>query len=184
MHCPECGQQQVSDETRFCSKCGFLLTGIAQVISNDGLLPGAHGEGKMSPRKRGILQGLFIFLLSFLIVPIITMITIAVNAEPFAIVISAVLLTVGGFLRMAYALMFESPQPGIKTIEENVTSASRQLFAKSNTPSALPGEQSIPIAAYKPPSTGAWLDTNDLPAQLGSVTDSTTKLLSKDTSNQ
>jgi hypothetical protein len=179
MHCPKCGQQQISEETRFCSKCGFLLTGISQVIANEGLLPGHVIEDKMSARKRGVLQGLFIFLLSFLIVPIVTIITIFANAEPFAVVISTVLLVAGGFLRMAYALMFESAQPGAKTFEENAAATTRQLWGRPSS-AALPGDRSIPATAYKPPSTGSWLDTNDLPAQTRSVTDSTTKLLKHD----
>src|SRR5689334_7647741 len=30
MYCPNCGQQQVSDEMRFCSRCGLALTGLAE----------------------------------------------------------------------------------------------------------------------------------------------------------
>ena len=29
MFCPQCGQQQVSDVTRYCSRCGFPLDGVA-----------------------------------------------------------------------------------------------------------------------------------------------------------
>src|SRR5687768_10297469 len=109
MHCPVCGQQQISDETRFCSRCGFLLTGIAEVVASGGNIPGRVGAtspASSSPRKRGLKQGLFIFLLSFLVVPLLAIATLAVNAEePFAVVIAAILLTVGGMLRMAYALM-------------------------------------------------------------------------------
>ncbi len=54
------------------------------------------------------MQGVFVFLLSFLIVPLAAIITIAFNWEPFLPAISAILLTVGGLLRVVYALMFES----------------------------------------------------------------------------
>ena len=67
MYCPACGQQQLSVETRFCSRCGFLLTGVAEVMSRGGTVPGMSDAGKRSsPRKRGLKQGLFIFLLTFL----------------------------------------------------------------------------------------------------------------------
>src|SRR5215216_3242446 len=98
MHCPKCGQKQISDETRFCSRCGFLLTGVAEVVANGGMIiePRAGITGNAaSPRRRGVMQGLFIFLLSFLIVPILTIISIGLDIEPYAVVISALLFGVG-----------------------------------------------------------------------------------------
>jgi hypothetical protein len=175
MHCPKCGQQQVSNETRFCSRCGFLLTGVAEVVANDGIVPASKGSAFAagSPRRRGVMQGTFIFLLSFLVVPLIAMMTIAVNAEPFAVAIAAVLLTVGGLLRIAYALMFESGASANMALP-----ASPNQISGANTSKELPGGQSIPVSVYSPPA-GGWRDTNDLSAMPGSVTDSTTKLLSK-----
>ena len=43
---------------------------------------------------------------------------------------------------------------------------------------ALPPQQSIPASAYGPPQAGRWRDTNEL--EHGSVTESTTKLLTKE----
>jgi hypothetical protein len=117
------------------------------------------------------MQGLFIFLLSFLIVPITAMISIALNIEPFLVAIAAVLFGVGGLLRTAYAFMFESGAAR-STFNENILSDARNA-------AALPPSQSIPASAYTAP-TGGWRDTNDLERQPGSVTDSTTKLLQKD----
>ncbi len=174
MHCPTCGQQQISEETRFCSRCGFLLTGIAEIVASGGLIPekrsGITGDSG-SLRRRGIMQGLFIFLLSFLIVPIVTIISIALNIEPFAVVISALLFSVGGLLRIAYAFMFQSGTPQ--------SSSEGNLFAETRNPAALPPSQSTPVSAYTSPA-GQWRDTNDLQRHPASVTDSTTKLLQKD----
>jgi len=182
MHCPVCGQQQISNETRFCSRCGFLLTGIAEVVASGGLIPGraiANSVASSSPRKRGLKQGLFIFLLSFLVVPLLAIATIADNAdEPFAVVIAAILLTVGGLLRMAYALMFESNAPTLLT--GDISPQAPHLFGSQPNASALPPARSMPASSYAPPSTGSWRDTKDLEHQPGSVTDSTTKLLQKD----
>lgn len=183
MHCPICGQQQASDETRFCSRCGFLLTGVAEVVSNNGFIPmrAAKDLPATSPRKRGLKQGLFIFLLSFLVVPLLAIATIALNVdEPFAVAIAAVLLTVGGLLRMAYALMFESGVPTLKTGE--AIGQPPHLAGVQQIASALPPSRSTPASSYAAPSAGAWRDTNELQHQPGSVTDSTTKLLEKDRS--
>ncbi|HEX9961972.1 MAG TPA: zinc ribbon domain-containing protein [Pyrinomonadaceae bacterium] len=181
MHCPVCGQRQISEDTRFCSKCGFLLTGVAELIFNGGALPQALEPVKSkkdSPRRKGLKQGLFVFLLSFLVVPLIAILTIAVDArEPFMVAIAAILLTVGGLLRMAYALMFESNEPyGGATLEENALNAAQNFFGKNKSAAALPPQQSIPTSSYVPPTAGNWRDTNDLNAT-HSVTENTTKFL-------
>lgn len=179
MHCPKCGQQQISDQTRFCSRCGFLLTGIAQVVANDGIVPvqapASFATG--SPRKRGVMQGAFVFLLSFLLVPLTAIICMALGIGPEPVAVVAVSLTVGGLLRMAYALMFESGVSGGNTLEQNVMAASQNMFAGRKEAGELPPAQSIPASVYAPPpGTGRWRETNELETP-GSVTDSTTKLL-------
>jgi hypothetical protein len=180
MHCPVCGQRQISEDTRFCSKCGFLLTGVAELIFNGGAPPQAFQpttSKKDSPRRKGLKQGLFIFLLSFLVVPLIAILTIAVNArEPFMVAIAAILLTVGGLLRMAYALMFESNEPYGKPLEENALNAAQNFLGTNKSAGALPPQQSIPTSTYVPPTAGNWRDTNDLNAT-PSVTENTTKFL-------
>lgn len=178
MHCPKCGQQQASEETRFCSRCGFLLTGVLQLVANDGQLPRSGTTGKpeiLSPRRRGVRKGLFFFLLSFLILPIIMMITIAVGEEPYVLFTAAVIFIVGGLLRVAYALMFEEADAAAA---EFPAIAGHDQPIRSAEPNALPETSAIPASLYAaPPATGMWRDTNDLQKTPHSVTDSTTKLL-------
>jgi uncharacterized membrane protein YvbJ len=52
MYCPQCSQEQVDGEMRFCSRCGFPLTIVSQLVTNGGALPGFDTEGKrqLSPR--------------------------------------------------------------------------------------------------------------------------------------
>lgn len=177
MHCPVCGQQQVTEDTRFCSRCGFLLTGVSEIVANGGVIPGSlQKQGGQSPRKRGLKQGLFIFLMAFLLVPIVSILTIAVNAEPFAVAIVAILSIVGGLLRITYALMFESNEPGAMTLEEKLMAKS--LKKPSDIP-ALAAQHTPPASDYVSPASGAWRDTNELGVP-NSVTDSTTKLLEKE----
>ncbi|MBA2379686.1 MAG: hypothetical protein H0V76_08945 [Blastocatellia bacterium] len=179
MHCPKCGQQQATDDTRFCSRCGFLLTGIAQVVDNGGIVPGANTRTGQSPMRRGVYKGLFIFLSAALIVPLIAMITVALNAGPFAGFFALLLLTVGGILRMAYALMFESNIPGGVSLEEQTTDTMKRAFGKAPAHKELQ-ESTIPADSYTPPMAGKWLDTNELQKTPGSVTEKTTRLLERD----
>lgn len=177
MFCPSCGQEQIAEDTRFCSRCGLLMTAIADVMHNGGVLPQEFlptVSTKKWYQKRGFKQGLFIFLLSFLVVPIVAILTIAANAEPFAVAVFAILLTVGGLLRIAYSLMFEPNAPAQSVSEqENV-----KYFGKKKTANALPPQQSVPTSGYVPPTPGNWRDTNDLAQP--SVTERTTKLLERE----
>ncbi len=181
MYCPGCGQEQIAEETRFCSRCGFLLLGVAEVMNNGGAIPSVLSAKKLkgnSQRKKGIKQGLFIFLLTFLVVPIISIITLAVDAEPYAVVISAILLLIGGLLRMIYAWMFESDEPSQTASEQNVLNEAHNFLGKAKSENALPPAQSIPASSYIPPTQGNWRDTNDLAQP--SVAEGTTKLLKEE----
>src|SRR5215204_5821761 len=106
MHCPKCGQQQISEQTRFCSRCGFLLTGVVDLVAAGGIVAprqaGLTGTSD-SPKRRGIKLGIFLFLLTFLVVPLLGMLTLALNIEPFLVAIGALLFGIGGILRIVYA---------------------------------------------------------------------------------
>jgi len=153
-----------------------LLTGIAELLETGGIIPrstvAASGE---SPRKKGLKLGLFIFLLTFLVVPITAIISMAIGIEPWAVAIAATLFVVGGLLRMLYAAFFESAIPlggDPATLE-----AQRPAFLNRPPTHALPPQQSVPVTAYAPPA-GNWRETNDLEPR--SVTEHTTRLLEKE----
>src|SRR5215468_3327760 len=113
MYCPNCGQERGSEATSFCSRCGFLLTGTAELLHTGGVLPNiAPLQIEPSPRTRGIRMGLFMFLLTFLVEPILGMISVFVfRMPPWPMGIAIFGLGGGGLLRMLYAVMFESKYP-------------------------------------------------------------------------
>jgi hypothetical protein len=180
MFCPTCGQRQISEETRFCSRCGFLLTGVTQLIVNGGALPQVLPPAQtkaMTPRKKGLRQGAMLFMSGILIVPLLGIILVGIlNFEGYAVGVAALLTFLGGILRMIFALLFESNYPYGTTLEENVLNTAQNFLGKNKTVGALPPEQSIPTSSYVPPAAGNWRDTNDLNAQPG-VTENTTKFL-------
>src|SRR5512141_3239760 len=113
MFCPKCGQERLSDQSRFCSRCGYLLTSTAELLLTGGIPPYEQkpvNRGR-SRRKRGVMQGLFIFLLTFLFVPLVAIISKGLDLSPVFVAITAITLFIGGLLRMAYAVMFESADP-------------------------------------------------------------------------
>lgn len=182
IYCPRCGQEQVNNETRFCSRCGFLMVAVGDLVTNNGSIPEKYvlaKSGKNTPRKRGIKRGVMLFLSGVLIVPLMAIIFAGIfETDGFIVAIAALLTFVGGILRMIYAALFESNESDEKSLEANVMETSRAFLNKKQTANALPPQQSIPASAYVPPTAGQWRDTNDL--QPSSVTDHTTKLLEQD----
>ena len=177
VYCPRCGQEQISHEVRFCSRCGFLMNGLAEVVLNGGIPQQlTTTEPKPpTPRRRGLKQGGAWFLLGVVLVPILGILSSLIHFREEVVGLAAVLFLLGGIVRMIFALLFESGNPADKTIEENVYQTAQKLLNKNPQANALPPQQSIPVDSYAPPRQSTWRDTNVL--QPSSVTDSTTKLL-------
>ena len=182
--CPRCGQEQISSETRFCSRCGFLMTGLAEVVITGGLnqqLETTVGK-PITPRRKGLKQGGGLFLAGIFIVSILAVLQEMFRFSEDIVALAAVIFFLGGILRMVYAL-FESGNPAEKTLEEKVMQTAQRLLNKKPQVNALPPQQSILVDVYASPVQTNWLDTNDLPPP-ASVTDNTTKLLQKEEQNE
>ncbi len=177
VYCPRCGQEQITSETRFCSRCGFLMTGISGVVLAGGLnqeLQSANAK-LPTPRRRGLKQGGAWFLLGIFLVPLFGVLSLLIHFPEEIIGLGAIIFFVGGIVRMIYALIFESGNPSDKTLEETVMQTAQKLLNKKPQANALPPQQSIPVEGYVPPTAGNWRETSDLVPN--SVTDGTTKLL-------
>jgi hypothetical protein len=117
MYCPQCGQQQASESLRFCSRCGFPVEGVLQLLANNGILPAYPlAPADPSPRKKGVRQGGVLLLLGILIVPMLGILAsfapgrIEVVFELLA-ALSSIIFFVGGLMRMLYAALFEEGAP-------------------------------------------------------------------------
>ena len=181
MYCPQCGQQQVSDSLRFCSRCGFPLEGVLYLLGSGGALP-VHGsiEGRreMSPRRKGVRQGGMLLLTGTILVPILGVLnsfTHGPNLLDVLVPLAAIVFFLGGLMRMLFAAVFE---------EGAVTH--RPQFQSSYAP-PVPGQLSGPQhSAVLPPAPAntapSWRsrpNTSEI-RQPTSVTEGTTRLLDKD----
>ena len=181
MFCPQCGQQQVTGVIRFCSRCGFPLDGVIQLLSSGGALPAyrsADEPVEVSPRRKGVKQGMLLFLLGVLIVPILGMFasfSSAVFPQMLAI-LAALICFVGGPLRMFYAAVFEegAPRP-MRTFGPPMPMHVPQQFIPQGHNPALPP----PPPVRQPPSWRTRPTTAEL-ANPPSVTENTTRLLEKE----
>lgn len=187
MFCPKCGQQQVSDEVRFCSRCGFQLEVVKTLLAGESFpalgpvnLQTAASGGE-SPRKRGVKQGLMLMMSTVLIVPVVVFLAKLGILQRDFIPLAAVICTIGGFLRLVYALLFQegASTPTLQLPPAYVPPA-RQFGA---APSAR-AVASLPPASARPASApnyrGRLFDTSELSHATGqppSITESETKML-------
>ncbi|HYP51913.1 MAG TPA: zinc ribbon domain-containing protein [Pyrinomonadaceae bacterium] len=181
MFCPQCGQQQVSDEVRFCSRCGFQLNAVSSLLVTGGVEQlAAQEQVGESARRRGVRHGMLMFFVGIVLTAVLGILYESDISDRLLDVLtplSAVILILGGFLRVVYALIFEEGKPRQKK-GANVNAPAYVpppgRLAGQDV-GALPPAQSVPARAYTPPRAR----TAEL-APPPSVTDHTTRLL-KDT---
>lgn len=187
MHCPNCGQQQVSNEIRFCSRCGFPLGLVAEVLAHGGFLPQLAdlNKKKQFTKKHGVFLSLFWFVLFALILtPFFGM----ADADEVAGVM-AILGVFGSFLMLVGSLIFLKSEKSLASMQfQNTPQQFLNQFPNvqpqnlyQTSQNVLPPSQSQPVSSFVPPSAGSWkaADTGEL-VQPRSVVEDTTKLLNKE----
>jgi hypothetical protein len=177
MHCPSCGQQQVSAEIKFCSRCGFPMGLISEVLANGGFLPQLAELNKKRSifnRKNGVIFGFLWFML-------FTLFAIIMNIADAPSIPIEMCMAIACFGSMMIILGSVALLPSSKKyfIDQQMRpSPMTHGLHGAGHHQALPPQQSIPASAYAPPGAGSWRDTKDLEST--SVTESTTKLLEKE----
>ncbi|CAN5409774.1 hypothetical protein BH10ACI3_BH10ACI3_00930 [soil metagenome] len=181
MHCPSCGQQQISNETKFCSRCGLPLGVVSEVLAYGGYLPQL---AELNKKKKSVFSrrnGLAFSLLWFLFfLFILTPLWGILNVDKMAGA-SAVIGIFGAIIWMVSSFMFlKKDTPAFPPIQANFVPPPSQygVSGQQGYQQALPPQQSVPISAYTVPTAGSWRDTNDL--QAASVSEKATKLLEKE----
>lgn len=181
MHCPSCGQQQASNETKFCSRCGLPLGLVSEVLAHGGFLPqlAELNKGKKSifTRRNGLAFSLIWFLFFLLIMAPLWGI---LNVDKLAGA-SAVIGIFGGLIWMVSSLMFLKKERPVMFQGQQMYPPMPNQYDLQGQPAyaSLQPQQSVPASVYAAPRTGGWRDTSDLePA--GSVTESTTRLLNQE----
>src|SRR3982751_1310995 len=70
MYCPRCNQQQVSDEVRFCSRCGLRLDVVATLLKHGALETHVGQAPKNTARRRRRRQGAKMMFISAFLLPV------------------------------------------------------------------------------------------------------------------
>ncbi|HWN11560.1 MAG TPA: zinc ribbon domain-containing protein [Pyrinomonadaceae bacterium] len=180
MYCPQCGQQQTSDQVRFCSRCGFLLEAVSAVLAGKGMVPRyvQPGPQQLSPRSKGVRQGALMMLSTLFIVPVMAIIIVGILDGPGEIVaLAAVSCFIGGLLRMIYALLMEDAYPPVNNIQmPTYAPPAPQQFGQPGRNVALPPASVNNTSNWRRPTTSELV-------RPASVTENTTRLLDRDDPN-
>ena len=179
MFCPQCGQQQVTGVIRFCSRCGFPLDGVIQLLGNGGTLPVYRSPDEpvqASPRRKGVKQGGMLLLSGAVIVPILAIFASYGGGRFLEILaaLAAIICFVGGPLRMLFAAVFEEGAPKPVRVYGPPAMHMPQQFVPHVQHNALP-----PPPARPQPSWRTRPNTAEL-VNPPSVTENTTRLLEKE----
>lgn len=180
MHCPSCGQQQVSNETKFCSRCGMPLGVVSEVLAYGGYLPqlAELNQKKKSifSRRNGLAFSLIWCLFFLFIMTPLTGMMIG-GRIPGAFAVIGIF---GGLIWMISSLIFLKKDLAPLPFDPRAYPPTQGQFGPQANQgyAALPGQQSVPASVYAAPKTGSWRDTNDL--QPTSVVEGTTRLLNED----
>ncbi len=180
MFCPQCGQQQLSNAVRFCSRCGFQLAGVSGLLSSGGVVVPSvvtpEGPQVESPRRRGARQGGIMILFGIFLMPMFAILH-ELLGTPDKLPLIGVLFFMGGLLRLIYALAFEEGsfrrRKGLPVTDAYAPPG--QFGASGWGAGELPPAQSMPAQGYVPPR----VNTSEIGYQ-PSVTESTTRLLNNE----
>lgn len=170
MYCPKCSQQQPSEGMRFCSRCGFTLSGVALVLENNGTIPQLPAQMPRLSRSRIMIESAILTAFSWTVAFVATFWFSAHGiGELIAQVAALVFFLLGliGLIRFLYGFLFGE---GIIKDAGQVTPAG-QILAGDPHRAALPPQQSVPISDYP-----LRVNTKEMSPPL-SVTENTTRLL-------
>ena len=168
MYCPNCGQQQVSEEMRFCSRCGLALSGLAEWMAGGMLVRRTEETRVLSPsrRRKQMRRAAKLMFFSGVLVPLGILMSAAID-EPGPMVLPALLFFVS-LVWMGYSRLFiDDTAPMINP------GAQQSAFGPMPTRASLTPPTNIPDFGRQQ------VRTNEL-AQAPSVTEHTTKLLDHD----
>jgi endogenous inhibitor of DNA gyrase (YacG/DUF329 family) len=169
MYCPKCGQQ-VSETMRFCSRCGLLISEVADWLAGTGGLAvrDEAQESVPSPRRKGMRRGAKIMFWGGILLPVFFAVSIIADSVGPLLIPFIVLLT--GLAWLLYSRLF-----GEEFHSNNIKQGQDVRLGATPVNSALPPASDAGII-----SSGRREARTAEMAQPPSVTDHTTKLLDRE----
>ena len=168
MYCPKCAGEINSDKAKFCSKCGFTIRSVRNILIKNG-----SDADENSDFQKGLRLGVKLLLLAVILFPVFQILSgffppddKLIESSPsstwFDFLGNAVLiaLTLTGLTRIFYALVFERSTKS-NTFENfsklDISDDEIMREISSRERNALPPSHSIPISDF-----GKWKKTGEI----------------------
>lgn len=180
MYCPNCSQEQVSDEMRFCSRCGFSLVTVKELVAGSKALVKHEAEtqpAQFSCGQRAVRRGAWMMLASLAATLIVGL--LAAIDDGFAVLLLLPFLAfVSGFALMLYGVFIADKRAARKRLAASqaysAPSVPGQLGASARIPELYPARMA-PIESFPARRT----ETAEM-VRPPSVTENTTRLLDEE----
>lgn len=176
MYCPQCSQQQVSDEMRFCARCGLPLSGVRELVASGGVAAAGSvvgAQSALSKSQKGVRRGTLMMLVSFPLALLVGLLS-AID-DVFAVLLLLPLLCfVAGFARLLYGVFWEERRARAKEVasQAQVAAANPAQVGAPARGTGLPPARFAPVEDFTPQR----MKTAEI-LQPPSVTENTTRLL-------
>ena len=174
MYCPKCSQQQVSDDMRFCSRCGFSLIAVKELIERGGAINGPEAGARadqLARKQRGIRIGASMMLLS-LVLTIFGGLLTAIDDDLAVLLLFPVLCFVIGFILVIYGVFLKGKRTA--RLKQPQPIMPGQLSPHPDRPE-LSAPRVAPIESF----SGHRVQTAEM-SHPPSVTENTTRLLDEE----
>ena len=153
MYCPKCSQLQPSDQMRFCSRCGFALSGVAMLVENDGVIPqltGKSGQTQTSSRKKVMAESAIFTGIAWTVVIFATLaFDFGGRFELMAKLAALLFFFLGlvGLLRFLYGFLFVKDVVG-QPARDPFPATSQGVLGETSRQAALPSQRDVPVGDY------------------------------------
>lgn len=174
MYCPKCSQEQLSEEVRFCSRCGFSIGAVRELIASGNALiaPGAAAQGSCG--QKAVRRGAWLMLGSLVFTLFVALMT-AID-DDFAILLFLPFLGfVFGLLNVFYGTFWADKRAAKRAAAQSHAGAMMPGQLGTLGRAELPASRIAPIESF----TGKRGETAEM-AQPASVTENTTRLLEQE----
>ena len=175
MYCPKCSQEQLSEEVRFCSRCGFSIGAVRELIASGNALtvPGTDVQPRSCGQK-AVRRGAWIMLASLAFTLFVGFMS-AIDDDFAVMLVLPFLGFIIGLLSVFYGTFWADKR------------ALKKAAAKSGVVPMMPGQLATPARAELAASrmapiesfTGKRGETSEM-VQPPSVTENTTRLLEEE----
>ena len=116
---------------RFCSRCGFPLAIVSQLVRGGGALEGFDPEakGRLSPRQKGIRWGVILIAINVLLLPVAALMTAMKSDWAFLFLPLSVIFVIG-LVRLLHSYLLVPKTPD--EIESSSAKRKKQLASQSS----------------------------------------------------